>query len=103
MSPALLHYTQRGIIWECGTFFTREDGYSFRTDPLIKGIVIKPDLTGVGDFFVWNSLVEVYTQRALIVSTDKLPAIAGLAELFHNKHPNTHLAGIWAEDLLRSL
>ena len=57
MSPALLHYTQRGIIWECGTFSTREDGYCFRTDPLIKGIVIKPDLTGVSDFFVWNSLV----------------------------------------------
>ena len=57
MSPALLHYTQRGISWECGTFFTREDDYCFRTDPLIKGIVIKPDLTGVGDFFVWNSLV----------------------------------------------
>lgn len=49
----------------------------------------------------WGDRVENYTQRSLTVESDKLPAIAAVAEQYAELAPVTdYLAGMWREDLL---
>jgi hypothetical protein len=43
----------------------------------------------------WMSTVFAYTQRSLSVASDKLPAIAGVAEKFHAATGEGYLAGLW--------
>ncbi|RDL38648.1 uncharacterized protein BP5553_02988 [Venustampulla echinocandica] len=48
----------------------------------------------------WRSLVEFYSRRALTKTSDKLNAIAGLAELIKLKtEDSSYIAGIWKSDL----
>lgn len=52
----------------------------------------------------WFYVVSEYTRRDLSVDSDKLLAIAGLAEEYANTRPVTdYLAGMWREDLLHQL
>jgi hypothetical protein len=48
---------------------------------------------------MWHLLVEDYSRRKLTFLTDKLPAIAGIAHVFHSSHSGPFLAGIWGEEL----
>lgn len=55
-------------------------------------------------FSLWRKVVEGFTARALSFETDKLPAIAGMAEGFSKLVPdNQYCAGLWSSDLPRSL
>jgi hypothetical protein len=53
---------------------------------------------------MWLRLVEKYCiYRRLTFASDKLPAIAGLAAVFHQQAQDTYLAGIWRCDFVRGL
>lgn len=52
---------------------------------------------------IWYDLVESYTGRDLTKSSDKLPAIAGLAAVIHQISQDSYLAGHWRVELERSL
>jgi hypothetical protein len=54
----------------------------------------------------WQCIVADYSARFLTKSSDKLPAIAGLAQAFatfHHLKSEDHLAGLWKENLLDDL
>jgi hypothetical protein len=54
----------------------------------------------------WFQAIQSYSRRHLTQPTDKLPALSGLAQnVYHPKRPTggQYLAGIWSNDILRSL
>lgn len=57
------------------------------------------------DWFRWNqydawyATIEEYSSKNLSFDKDKLPALSGLAGLFHEAHRSTYVAGLWKEDL----
>jgi hypothetical protein len=50
-------------------------------------------------FHRWYNILDDYVFRALSVSSDKLPAISGLAHEFSSQIHSTYKAGIWLEDM----
>ncbi|KAH6711923.1 hypothetical protein BKA61DRAFT_487619, partial [Leptodontidium sp. MPI-SDFR-AT-0119] len=52
----------------------------------------------------WYHVVSYYSQRALTVPTDCLPALSALASILHSHaREDRYLAGIWQHDLPRGL
>ncbi|KAI0657899.1 heterokaryon incompatibility protein-domain-containing protein [Cubamyces menziesii] len=51
----------------------------------------------------WRSVVEDYTNRLLSDPSDRLVAIAGLAEMFAHALNTDYLAGLWRDTLLHDL
>ncbi|PVH82410.1 hypothetical protein DL98DRAFT_137316 [Cadophora sp. DSE1049] len=52
---------------------------------------------------VWLELVEKYSHRALTHDSDILPAISGLSDQISRATGSKYLAGLWKDDLARSL
>jgi hypothetical protein len=71
-------------------------------------IYASPSVT-VGQFVaahhLWCLLVEEYTLRSLTRFSDRLPALAGLARVFHTLFASRskYVAGIWSGDILNGL
>ncbi|KAF1969076.1 HET-domain-containing protein, partial [Bimuria novae-zelandiae CBS 107.79] len=51
----------------------------------------------------WKAILENYSQRRLTYDTDKLPAIAGLAQLVNRSCHDRYLAGLWKSDIAQQL
>jgi len=51
----------------------------------------------------WRGIVEDYTKRKLTFSSDKLPAIAGIAREMSRLTGMEYLAGLWKENMLHDL
>jgi Heterokaryon incompatibility protein (HET) len=52
---------------------------------------------------LYEHLLKKYTSRKLTLATDRLPALAGIAELFHDVRSDDYLAGLWRKDLPNDL
>ncbi|KAH7125931.1 heterokaryon incompatibility protein-domain-containing protein [Dactylonectria macrodidyma] len=66
--------------------------------------------SGLGDvqrsrshFDIWYTMLEEYGDKELSFEKDNIPALSGLAALFHKAHNTTYLGGLWKEDLHRGL
>lgn len=119
LSPRTLIYGSR-LIWQCHTAQYSDGGIEdWMFDVLGSGHrrfssgafgSTKPTRqTGI-DFFslrqvfqVWYNTVQEYTRRELTLSTDKLPAIAGMAKAFHDITGDIYLAGLWKSNLAHDL
>ena len=118
LSTRILHYTDTEMFWECQTCSSRESSIrssTVKTDPdsviTSEGEDFKRVLFNLNDdpysaidgaYVTWYRLVTNYSSRAITYSSDKLPAISGLASLIQSKIGATYLHGIWKEDV-RSL
>jgi len=51
----------------------------------------------------WRGIVELFTERELTKRGDRLPALAGLANVFQRATGDTYVAGMWKAELLMSL
>ncbi|KAK7422748.1 hypothetical protein QQZ08_009372 [Neonectria magnoliae] len=51
----------------------------------------------------WRDLIVQYSQKGITVTTDRLPAVGGLALRWCNDLTGRYLAGLWEKDLLRGL
>lgn len=51
----------------------------------------------------WALLIGLYTGRNLTNEQDKLPALSGLAQVYHEATNDTYLAGLWKASLPHSL
>nr|POE53267.1 hypothetical protein CFP56_28489 [Quercus suber] len=127
LAPRVLHFGQSQVYWECreaNCCETHPNGVRL-DDNLIasdereptssshqwKQLLNAPDRRYIDDpyeqaFLDWNSIVSLYVSRKLSVASDKLVAIAGLANDMKKKlqqlKPGKHryLAGMWEEKLL---
>lgn len=97
LSPRVLHIN--GLtLWDCF------DGYANELDHReMKEPTLKRSPEEFGKDISWGQIVEEYSNRQVTKKTDRLPALAGLAERYRGVTHWTYLAGIWKEEMPFSL
>ncbi len=107
VATAVLHCARQRLCWECRSGSIFEDGTKRIYHPFLKGFDTHSALQLKGaqvDIEMWYTFLENYSQRALTYTSDKLAAIAGLANEFEEQGwGREYIAGLWKEDLLRGL
>lgn len=97
LSPRVLHIDSM-TLWDCF------DGYAneLTMRHMEKTHILRnPEEFGAG--ISWDSIMEEFSTREFSQVGDKLPALAGLAARYAQATGHTYLAGLWQEDLPRSL
>lgn len=120
LATRMLHYTKKEVVFECASSMSCECGalQDHDQDPHLEarrtiltrpaqvpgGTVTSQNDHDIGDPGTWRDFMMEFSQKKITRRTDCLPAIAGLAVKWH-RGPSTgrYLAGIWEDDLLRSL
>jgi len=119
-SRRTIHFTTSQFFFECKSFFYAENGVScpllgydgFRhpntfTDILnmLSDTKESSNMTPVRYLLqlAWSNIVEEYSRLQLTRSTDRLPAISGLARLISLHFPCRYLSGLWENTLSGSL
>lgn len=92
LSRRSIHFGRNQLLWECKQ---------------MKGSAQLPWLEmkkkrGLTYPEGWLQLVEDYSLRALTKSEDKLPALAGIAEVYQRQHAE-YLAGLWSDQFPAAL
>lgn len=105
LARRLVIYGGEDVIWQCQTTEkktsagggSRVDGNTYRLPPAFGSDAERMKF--------WHAIVTDYTRRDVSVETDKLPALAGLARLFHDRATgcDQYLAGLWRSSLLHDL
>lgn len=116
MAPRILHFGKRKLMWECVSQQWAED-FGLADIPWVPGNQVRP----LSMPFMWPPrlgleeghqakrlaafyhCVTEYTKRKLTRSSDKLPALSGLASAFQTPELGAYLAGLWEKDLVRGL
>lgn len=81
-------------LWDCFEEYGNEIEYrKMIPNPIIRS----PSLLGTG--LDWEHIVEEYTRHKITKDTDRLPSLAGLAELYQKATGKHYLAGLWLEGL----
>ncbi|OTA98378.1 hypothetical protein M426DRAFT_69937, partial [Hypoxylon sp. CI-4A] len=83
LSKRIVHFTQEEVIWECMKNFQCQCGHNTR-----PGII--------KDFLQtsWKDIIATYSHMDLTTQTDRLPAIAGVAKAYAERHSLKYLAGL---------
>lgn len=98
LSGRIIHFAEGEMIWECPTEMISEDGHPIKNNchSMIKEFRMERQKSPEN---YWRFLVRAYSDRRLSYSKDKLPAIAGMAERYHEMANQQYLAGLWRENL----
>lgn len=97
LSPRVLHIDTM-TMWDCFDGYANELNRRYMGKPrLIR------DPGGFGRAVSWEFVVNEYTKRQVAHEEDRLPALAGLAARYAQATGHTYLAGMWLEDLPKSL
>ncbi|KAK4158962.1 HET-domain-containing protein [Cladorrhinum sp. PSN259] len=115
LATRTLKFCPEGIRWSCVTFCMSEAHPSkpefhpsFRTDNNLRTWVHQPDWKPTWHevldprrryFEDWYAAVSHFTIRRIKFSSDRLPALAGLAGWMHSLRGSTYVQGLWKEDL----
>ena len=109
LAKAVLHLGPRFVGWDCCTSRIFHDSCQKPTEVLLQefGLMIaaitydERNVQALSTEALWNMVVSEYSKRRLFEPTDKLAAIAGLAEVFEKKGWSTgrYLAGLWEGSL----
>ncbi|KAF8849481.1 HET-domain-containing protein, partial [Acephala macrosclerotiorum] len=110
LSTRVLHFCKTELVWECMETWTCQCGSFYPSQNLKKSIaghkqpevdtVVAEESTSLGS---WANIVEGYTKLDLTYESDRLPALAGLAEHIHHGHRGRYLAGLWEDSLAKDL
>jgi hypothetical protein len=103
LAARLLSFTRAFMFWRCGKFLGCEALDYF--DPHDLFSISTPRFGPAGRYFPdWSEVVTNFSSRHLTNPDDKLPALSGLARLYHQIRGGRYLAGLWdvtvGEDLL---
>lgn len=109
LSPRVLDFTHRNLTFICRTGkFSQGDGSKLWSCPRDRlwdqqqgSIPCSEDQELPAP--AWHSIIEDYVKRKLTFPSDKLKAIAALADLYRLRTKYTYVAGLWRETLLHDL
>ncbi|MCJ1397977.1 hypothetical protein MMC11_001173 [Xylographa trunciseda] len=115
LPPRILHFTKTKLMWECRTQ-TEIEGRPDTRQSKLTMIWYSPSefsqflnnrIVSTEEFSkfmeIWHIIVGEYSQRSLTFSTDKLPALSGLAAQFQRITGDRYYAGLWEKDFPHSL
>lgn len=106
LARRVLHYTSRQMYFECEREIVAEDGpwNAHRFCSLKSDTSLSKSMSYEADLHQWDSLIWEYGRRKLSKTTDKLPAMSGLAKLFEERLGNpAYIAGLWSCAIIRGL
>jgi hypothetical protein len=111
LSLRIVHFSRNLLLWECRTMKASSELPWFQMkheDPPASLLLNNAaDLVDNSETLqrreYWFRMVEDYSNRNLTVETDKLPALAGLAQRENTVRKSSYIAGLWAEDLPSAL
>lgn len=103
LSTALLHFSSKEAFWECRTCVNSESGDFLNVDTLTKSLMNIQQPEVLDTHKMWLAIVNDYSRRRLTFASDKLPALAGLAEKLSGSMGSEYLAGLWKNDLIEGL
>ena len=107
MARRTLFFSAQQVFWECRTKRASLHQYSqllnemnlkankesvFNKIPRMPRHPFEPTHGKHADYRCWHDTLEVYSQKSLTHSSDKLPALAGLAQIFASAD-DIYLAG----------
>ncbi|KAE9373390.1 HET-domain-containing protein, partial [Stipitochalara longipes BDJ] len=113
LSPRILHWTKDAVFWECITLKASE----YFPEPMIddadedfslnglKGMKILSTRNSLKNVLreFWQNQISQYSTKDLTYSSDRLPAISGLAKIVQQYSKYNYLAGLWKSTLLEGL
>ncbi|KAF2829540.1 HET-domain-containing protein [Ophiobolus disseminans] len=114
LATRTLKFCSDGLRWSCASFWMSEPTPSLQLHPSARPHTTfrewlhqpnwKPNWHSALDmqrhfFEDWYEAVASYTDRELTHASDKLPALAGLAQSMRSLKGCTYLQGLWEEDL----
>ncbi|KAL7622629.1 hypothetical protein AAE478_008142 [Parahypoxylon ruwenzoriense] len=111
LAPRVLSFTQWEMLWvclskracNCGEYSedTREivaaSDLKARFDTQLRGAPLK-DLHRL-----WKDIIEAYLLKGLTYDTDKLPALAGIAQLFSERGLGRYVNGLWEPTIVSDI
>ena len=111
LSTRTIHFTECQIYWECCNLCASEkypDGKPWdeqwsSTQKIIAAVCNSKRITPEERSEAWWSLVWEYSKGKLSVQSDRLIAIAGLAQIFKNASGDEYIAGHWRTDMPHGL
>jgi hypothetical protein len=124
LAPRIVHYTRRQLIWECASeWWFEASGIpdkmygSGQVDQFYSKASLQPIVMAALAGFesipnmieshqrmrAWYQCIVEYSGRRLTVSSDKLPAVSGLAGIIDNGTVGEYLAGTWSHDIAAGL
>ncbi|KAH7125963.1 heterokaryon incompatibility protein-domain-containing protein [Dactylonectria macrodidyma] len=115
LSRRTIHFAQDQMYWFCAEREASEDGTHVHTPhygspraPLLgppHWLMGQRDQVTRGSVYtMWWTLVEDYSSRALTHASDKMAALAGLTQFFHERlSEDEPVAGMWKAELVDSL
>ncbi|KAH8727761.1 heterokaryon incompatibility protein-domain-containing protein [Phaeosphaeriaceae sp. PMI808] len=90
LSRRMIYFSKSKLSWDCLATSGEEESLGLGTPPL-RATIFK---TGIQR---WQSLTENYTECSLSFDSDKLAAIAGLAERLGKKSSRPYFAGVFKD------
>ena len=104
LSRRIVHFAQDQMYWECQKHCAGEDGTVIEDQNAPKRCINFVQMGTREPTFAnvmrsWHTLVTEYSMRDLSWTSDKLPAISGLASQIARHIDGEYLAGLWRQDL----
>lgn len=108
LSPKRLHFGAHQVYWVCRKNAVAENGHPVNhwADGWMVDIhrLMESESTSRYEFHkTWAKLVENYCTLKLTQGEDKLPALAGVAQMFWQKSKDEYIAGLWRQTLAAGL
>ena len=100
LAPRTIHIGKHGLFWECRTTIKSE----YLPDGVSRSITQSGSLLSKeNEAWNWWSIVTLYSGTQLTYSSDRLPALAGIARRQHEITGDQYLAGMWRDGLIPQL
>ncbi|KAI0880001.1 HET-domain-containing protein [Annulohypoxylon maeteangense] len=112
LAPRVLSFTQWEMLWLCLTKRLCNCGeYNENTRDIVAASDLKArfdeQLRGTSSpdklYLLWQDIIEAYLRKGLTYDGDRLPALAGIAQLFFKKGLGRYLNGLWEPNLIPGL
>lgn len=112
ISNRVLYYGYEGLMWECATCTASEFRPVVFPVPVLKyaeeplKFILRRTLNTLPHFDghekssfleVWTRVMETYTRSSLTFPTDRVAALAGIAEMIKSTTRMDYVAGLWVE------
>ena len=108
LSTRTVHFGKHQVYWECQTCFASED----TSEDKVWGTVLngRDGSIGWGDKIMdstrqWQKIISEYTSLRLTYDSDRLPAIAALADMMSRlrRSDDIYIAGLWRNSILSDM
>jgi hypothetical protein len=109
LSRRIVCFDNNQLLWKCSSRHESEDGLRVVSEatPSTGNWNVWACLAQLGgegpSYAFWYKMMEDYSSRKLTFEKDKLPALAGMVEVFQDHVDDAPLLGLWRRDILNGL